>query len=71
MPEFIRVKAVDTGHEYSIVASAFNKDAHELLDNKAATECDGSPLPPKHNVSLGGLSKPSPESGTTSEKEGA
>ena len=75
--EYLRVKDRDTGHEYSVVASAFNADAHERLE-KPAVSCDGTPLPPKHNVPLGGLSNIKPtnatqadEPGTTSEKEGA
>lgn len=55
MPEFIRVKSTDTGHEKSIPAES-SLEGWEVLKNKPATNADGTPLPDKHNVPLESLS---------------
>lgn len=47
MPEFVRVRDKDTKHEYSVVDSAVDPAAHEVLKEPGA-EPDGSPIPPKH-----------------------
>lgn len=60
MPDYVRVKDKSTKHEYSVVASAFDADVHELLEAKEAAHCDGTPLPPKHHLSL---SKPNTTTG--------
>ncbi len=57
MPEYLRVRDRATKHQYSIVASAFREDAHELLD-KPAAHSDGTPLPPKYYEAPAGLSNP-------------
>lgn len=56
--EFVRVKDKDTGHEFSVVKSAYDADPapYEVID-KPAVECDGTPLPPKHNLRAGGALK--------------
>lgn len=52
MPEFVRVRDKDTKHEYSVVASAVDPAAHEVLKSKDAVHVDGTPLPMKPHVSL-------------------
>ena len=52
MPNFVRVKDKATKHEYSVVESAFDSEAHDLLRGKDAVGPDGTPLAPKHHVSL-------------------
>lgn len=54
-PEFVRVKDRDTKHEYSVVASAYDENVHELL-KKDAVHTDGTALPPKHYVDPKSLS---------------
>lgn len=61
MPEYVRVKDKQTKHEYSVVASAVNEDAHQVL-KRPATNPDGTPLPPKHHVSLSNQSGQKAES---------
>lgn len=62
---WVRVKDRATKHEYSVVESAVNEDAHQVLD-KPATTRDGRPLPPKHYKPLSNKSGPKAE---TPEKE--
>jgi hypothetical protein len=64
-PTWIRVKDRTTKHEYSVVASAVNEDAHTVLD-KPGADVDGTPLPPKHYKPLSNKSGPKAE---TPEKE--
>lgn len=73
--EFVRVKDKGTGHEYSLVKSAYDADPgpYQLL-KKPATESDGTPLPPKHNLRAGGgplesLSNETGRPADTTEKE--
>lgn len=58
MPDYVRVKDKTTRHEYSIVASTFDKNAHELIEDprKPATNTDGTPMPPKYFVDTKTLS---------------
>jgi len=51
--EFVRVKDKANGHESSIVKSAYEADPtpYDLLD-KPAVHSDGTPLPPKHHITL-------------------
>lgn len=68
MPEYVRVKAKDTKHELSIVASAFDPEAYDEID-KAATNADGTPLPPKHHQSLSGQGRKATNSGQSAESK--
>lgn len=52
MPEYVRVKQPETGHELSMVASAAQAAGLTPLD-KPATKSDGTPLPPKYRIALG------------------
>jgi len=65
-PEYVRVKQPETGHEFSMVASAAAAAGLTPLD-KPATKSDGTPLPPKHHLPLGerspGAKKPLPTKG--------
>lgn len=70
MPEYIRVRQRETGHELSIIASAYTETAYERVD-KPATSADGEPLPPKYHKPLSSLSSlPSPKSSTPEETTG-
>ena len=57
LPVYVRVKDKATKHEYSVVASAVDPEHQDVLD-KPATNCDGTPLAPKHYVALKSLSSP-------------
>lgn len=61
MPEYLRVKAKDTGHKFSIIASAFDPDAQTEL-KQDAVDIAGRPLPPEYA---------SPSSSTTTSNKGA
>lgn len=61
MPEFIRVKDVDTKHEKSIPVES-SRAGWEVLD-KPATTPDGVPLPDKHYIAPESLSSKSTPSG--------
>lgn len=63
MPEFKRVKDKSTGHKYTIVASAFDENAHQELKQDAVDNL-GVPLPAEHaDLSSSG------QTATTSKKE--
>lgn len=49
MPEFVRVRDSETGHEYSVVDSVPLAETQTIID-KPAVSPDGTPLPPKHNL---------------------
>ncbi len=51
MTEFVRVKAKDTGHEFSLPVAAFDKDVYEKVSG--AAEVDGLIVPPVHNEKVG------------------
>ena len=47
--QFVRVKDVSTGHEYDVVESAVDADAHEVL-TKYPSNLTGIPRPAKHRI---------------------
>lgn len=51
MPEYVRVKQVETGHELSVTRGHYEavKDGYKPID-KPAIDSAGDPLPPKHHV---------------------
>lgn len=54
MPDFVRVKQAETGHELTVPREHFEavpKDAYVLLD-KPAVDAAGTPLPAKHRTSV-------------------
>lgn len=53
MPDYIRVKQKDTGHEVSILQSMYDfaPDAYMVLD-KPATNAGGDVLPPKFKTTV-------------------
>lgn len=48
MPEWVRVKDPDTGHEITMSADQANAVGARPVDKKVATSADGAPLPPKY-----------------------
>lgn len=52
MPEYLRVRDKDTGHEYSIRAEHLNEDAHTVL-KKPALDNHGDPAAMKPREPLG------------------
>lgn len=65
MPDFVRVKDKETKHEYTIVASTYREELHELLE-KDAVHVDGTALPAKHHVSLSSKSRSSDSAAASS-----
>jgi hypothetical protein len=51
MPEYVRIKDKQTGHEFSMPAGTFDKDVVTVLD-KDATDPGGTPLPTKHKTTV-------------------
>jgi hypothetical protein len=53
-PDYVRVKAKDTGHELTVPTSHYdaNEDAYTVLDNKPATDSAGDALPPKYKTTV-------------------
>lgn len=53
MPDYLRVKQSDTGHELTVSRSMYDfaPDSYSVLD-KPATDAGGNPLPPKHKTSV-------------------
>lgn len=49
MPDFIRVRDKDTGHEYDVADSAIDPKAHEILKDYPPNDT-GLPRPAKHRV---------------------
>ena len=77
MPDYVRVRQPETGHEVSMVASKAEVAGLTPLD-KPATKSDGTPLPPKYHKSLSSLpsKKPAAKRASTTgrkakKKEGA
>lgn len=68
LPDYIRVRQKDTGHELSIVASAFDREAYTKL-KEPATRPDGTPLPPKYAAPKSLSSKKSDGHKAAPEKE--
>ena len=56
MPEFVRVRAKDTGHEYT--EGFFDPEIHEKVtvdgEDAPAVDSAGAPLPPKPNYAAAG-----------------
>lgn len=52
MPEYVRVKQSETGHEFSIVASALAAFPELVVLDKPATRADGRPLPVKPHIKI-------------------
>lgn len=54
MPEYLRVKQIDTGHELSVTRAMYDfaPDAYAVLDKKPATNRAGNPLPAKHKTTV-------------------
>lgn len=48
MIDYVRVRDLVSLHELTIVASAFDPDAYDLLDEPAVDTA--GPLPPKHHL---------------------
>lgn len=44
MPTYLRVRDNETGHEFSVVESAFDADSTTVID-EPATDVNGDPLP--------------------------
>lgn len=66
MPEFVRVRDNDTKHEYTVVASAVDPEAHTVLDEPALDETE-APLPPKHHESKQSSNKSGQKAATEKE----
>lgn len=47
MPEYVRVRDKDTGHELSVIKSTVPRGNYDVLD-EPATRRNGEVLPPKH-----------------------
>lgn len=55
MPEWVRVRDKDTGHEYDVAASAVRADAHEVLADYAPNVgSTARARPAKHRVDKAG-----------------
>lgn len=53
MPEYVRVRDVETGHHLSILRSQFERRPSAFAELKQdATYADGTPLPVKHKTSV-------------------
>lgn len=61
MAEYLRVRDKATGHEYTVRAEHFNREAHQRLD-KDPLGTDGLPREPKYRVELGERPAPSASS---------
>lgn len=65
-PEYVRVRRPEDGTEFSIVKSALDSWPElEVLD-KDASRGDGTPIPPKPRVPLGGAAERAPKYGDMS-----
>ncbi|GAB3776773.1 hypothetical protein FB382_004395 [Nocardioides ginsengisegetis] len=47
MPEYSRVKDKSTGHKFTVIASAVDEDAMQVL-KQDAVDVVGEPLPPEY-----------------------
>lgn len=54
MPDLLRVKQTDTGHELTVTQSMYDfaPDAYDVLKDKPATDGGGNPLPPKYKTTV-------------------
>lgn len=66
MPEYVRVKDTDTGHELSVLESELPHGNYEVLKEAAVEDRTGLPLPPKHATPKS-LSSTSTTSGQSAE----
>jgi len=55
--EFVRVRDKDTGHEYDVVATAVDPEAHEVLKDYPPN-LTGIPRPAKHRTDKAAASAP-------------
>lgn len=51
MPEYVRVKDKQTGHEFSLPAGTFDPEVVTVLE-KDAVDPGGAPLPVKHKTTV-------------------
>ena len=51
MPEYVRVKDKQTGHEFSLPVGSFDESDATVLD-KHATDPGGTPLPVKYHTTV-------------------
>lgn len=65
--EYVRVKDKSTGHKFSVIASAVDPDAYQVLKQDAVDHV-GDPLPPEFNESLSSKSTTSGHSADSSEE---
>ena len=76
MPEYVRVKQVETGHELSVPREHYDatSDGYELLE-KPSADAAGDPLPLKPHKPLARRRQANPASDTgqqaTTDKKGA
>lgn len=49
---YVRVKDNQTGHEFSMPEGTFDEDDVTVLDDKAATDIGGEPLPTKYHTTV-------------------
>lgn len=72
MPEYVRVKQVETGHELSVPQGHYDavSDGYKLLD-KPAVDSAGDPLPSKHHVLSKRQANTTSGQKATTSKEGA
>lgn len=69
MPEYSRVKDKSTGHKFTVIASAVDEDAMQVL-KQDAVDVVGEPLPPEYaHESLS--SESTGQKANTTEKEKA
>ena len=68
MPEYVRARDKDTGHQHSILREQVT-DAWEVLKDKDATYPDGTPLPPKFKTSVSAESEKKTGGQTADQKE--
>lgn len=72
MPEYVRVKQAETGHEISIAAERVESlgAAVTVLKDKDAVDTAGVPLPPKYKTTVdqAAAKKATPAETTTKEK---
>lgn len=52
MPEWVRVKDPDTGHEITMSADQANSVGARPVEKKDATSASGLPLPPRYHTTI-------------------
>lgn len=68
MPEYVRVRDRDSGHELSILQSAVHRGNYDVLD-EPATRRNGEVLPPKHGKPVAPTKKPGQQADTKKESD--